>query len=247
MSMQRNTMALSCGSGVSYGWKTLYAALLTVWILLPYAHAQTNSAPTNTVLVEQGKTADLLYSMTFGGGSIGDFRRLWMETFVGDNFLINFSDFSDPLPEFQIRRVTLPELARSIVFLSKGALTIEVVEKSAAMPGNIWRVAKASHKDLSGSIRLRAVAAPHIFSHPDKIEQFLADARDVEYRMREVSLDLMRVNPSTLPIGAQIMVLANQRVFVVTGTEAGVSGMESFIMAAEQAAADKAKETKGKF
>jgi hypothetical protein len=57
----------------------------------------------------------------------------------------------------------------------------------------------------------------------------------------------MRINPSMLPIGAQIMVLPNQRVFVVTGTEAGVSGMESFIMAAEQAAADKAKETKGKF
>ena len=84
-------MALSCGSGVSYGRKTLYAVLLTVWILLPYAHAQTNSAPTNTVLVEEGKTADRLYSMTFGGGSIGDFKRLWMETFVGDNFLINFS------------------------------------------------------------------------------------------------------------------------------------------------------------
>jgi hypothetical protein len=48
-----------------------------------------------------------------------------------------------------------------------------------------------------------------------------------------------------MPImSAQIKVLDAQRVFVLVGTEEGISGLESLIKAAEQAAAEPVKEAK---
>jgi hypothetical protein len=46
-------------------------------------------------------------------------------------------------------------------------------------------------------------------------------------------------------IGIEIMPLKGQRVFVLVGTEEGISGLESLIKAAEQTAAEPVKESKG--
>ena len=243
MNMQWNTMALSYRSRDSHGWKTLYAALLAVWVLVPYTHTQADPPPESSVLAFRHEKGGLIYTMTFQSGSINDLKRLWMENFKEDNFLINFSGNPNPvvLPAFQIGHVTLSELARSIAFLSNGALTVEVVEKSASLPVNIWRVTQVSPKALAESVRIRAVAAPHIFTNAATLGRFLEDAEQVQRRIIELSRDLQRVDNAAPVIGVSMMQLPEQRVFVLTGTEAGVSGMESFIKAAEQAAAERSK------
>jgi hypothetical protein len=57
--------------------------------------------------------------------------------------------------------------------------------------------------------------------------------------------ELQKAGSSIQWIGAQILPLKEQRVFVLVGTEEGISGLESLIKAAEQTAAEPVKEAKG--
>lgn len=249
MSRHWNILAPSHGRGNSLGWKnTLVAALVVAGILLSPTptHAQATPKPTpdSTASSVAGAKGGKLYSMSFAGGSIGDLQQLWTRAFTNDNFLVNFSDPSLQLPPFQVRDMTLPELARSIAFLGRGAFAVEVVERNESLPGNIWRVARPSQEALSQNYKMRAIAAPHLFASPDTLERFLGDAERVQRELLEVSYQLRKEEHSSPGFATSIRPIRNQKVFVLIGTEAGISGLESLIQAAEQAAAEPSKESK---
>jgi malonyl CoA-acyl carrier protein transacylase len=244
MNMQRNTMAGSSRSGDSCGLKTRCAALLAALILAPTVHAQAEEPPPAKAWSVGSEKGGRLYSVSFEGGLIRYFKPLWTKAFTNDNFLITSSAELVELPAFQMRDMTLPELARSIAFLSQGALTVEVVERNDSLPGNIWRVARPSKEALSHAVKMRAVAAPRLFANEDTLARFLKDAETAQRTMREISYTLKKVENSTPLIGTEIMPLKGQRVFVLFGTEEGISGLESLIKAAEQTAAEPVKEAK---
>ncbi len=244
-STQCSTLAVSSRSGEARGWKTLCVALLAVLILVPNLHAQADPPPAaSKAWSASSQKGGRLYSMSFEGGHLSDLKRLWTNAFTNDNFLINFGEKSVDLPAFQLRDMTLPELARSIAFLGKGAFTVEVVERNDSLPGNIWRIARPSQETLSQSLKMRAVAAPRLFANGDTLERFLADVERVQRNMIETLYQLKQEENSTPLMRTQIMPLHGQKVFVLIGTEMGVSGLESLIKAGEQAAAEPAGESK---
>jgi hypothetical protein len=224
--------------------KTRCAALLAALILVPTVHAQAEEPPPAKAWSVAGEKGGRLYSVSFEGGLIRYFKPLWTKAFTNDNFLITPSAERVELPAFQMRDMTLPELARSIAFLSQGALTVEVVERNADLPGNIWRVGRTSPEALSSTLKMRAVAAPHLFANPDLLKRFLDDAKRTQSQLEENLYYLKKVGRAIPWIRADITPLEGQRVFVLVGTEEGISGLESLIKAAEQTAAEPVKEAK---
>lgn len=244
MNMQKNSLAAPSRSDDSGRLKLTCAALLAALILVPTVHSQAEEPPPAKAWSVGSEKGGRLYSMNFEAGSVSDLKRVWMNAFTNDNFLITASALHEDLPAFQMRDMTLPELARSIAFLSQGTLTVEVVERNDSLPGNIWRVARPSKEALSHAVKIRAVAAPRLFANEDTLARFLKDAETAQRKMREISYELKQVENSTPLIGTEIMPLKGQRVFVLFGTEEGISGLESLIKAAEQTAAEPVKETK---
>ena len=244
MNMQRNTMAGSSRSGDSCGLKTRCAALLAALILVPTAHAQAEEQPPAKAWSVGSEKSGNLYSMNFEGGSVSALKRVWMNAFTNDNFLISSSAEGVNLRAFQMRDMTLTELARSVAFLSQGALTVEVVERSAGLPGNIWRVARPSQEVLSQKVKMRAVAAPRLFANDDTLSRFLEEVQVVQHELAGTFIELERAGSSSPWIGTKIMPLRGQRVLVLVGTEECISGLESLIKAAEQTAAEPVKEAK---
>ena len=242
MNMQRNTMAGSSRSGDSCGLKTRCAALLAALILVSTVHAQAEEQPPAKAWSVGSEKSGSLYSMNFEGGSVSALKRVWMNAFTNDNFLITASAERVDLPAFQMRDMSLTELARSIAFLSQGALTVEVVERNVGVTGNIWRVAQPSQEALSQKVKMRAVAAPHLFANEDTISRFLKEAEEVQRRLVYRFSELQKAGSSIQWMGAEILPLKEQRVFVLVGTEEGISGLESLIKAAEQTAAEPVKE-----
>ncbi len=242
MNMQRNTMVGSSRSGDSRGLKTRCAALLAALILVPTVHAQAEEQPPAKAWSVGSEKSGSLYSMNFEGGSVSALKRVWMNAFTNDNFLITASAERVDLPAFQMRDMTLTELARSIAFLSQGALTVEVAERNTGVPGNIWRVARPSQEALSQKVKMRAVAAPHLFANEDTISRFLQEADTVQRQVADTFAYLEKLENSMPLMSAKILPLKEQRVFVLVGTEEGISGLESLIKAAEQTAAEPAKE-----
>ena len=244
MNMQRNTMADSSRSGHSCGLKTRGAVLLAALILIPTVHAQAEKEPPAKAWSVGSEKGGSLYSMNFEGGSVRDLKRVWMNAFTDDNFLSTASAERVDLPAFQMRDMSLSELGRSIAFLSQGALTVEVVERNGSLPGNIWRVGRTSPEALSSTIKMRAVAAPHLFANHDMLKRFLDDAKRTQNQLEENLYDLKKVGGAIPWIRADITPLEGQRVFVLIGSEEGISGLESLIKAAEQTAAEPVKEAK---
>ena len=241
--MPSSPLTVSPRSAAARVWKTLSAALLAALIMVPNVQAQADPPPASRAW-EVVREHARFYSMSFEGGHLSDLKRLWTNAFPSDNFLINFPEKSVDLPAFQLRDMTLPELARSIAFLSQGAFAIEVVEQKDGLPGNIWRISRPSRDALSDSLKMRAVSAPRLFANERTLERFLGDVDLVRKQMFEALYALKRDGSSMPLIGTEIMPLSGQRVFVLIGTEAGVSGLESLIKAAEQAAAEPAGEGK---
>ena len=244
MKMQWNTLVGSFRSGDSYGLKTRCAALLAALILVPIVHVHAEEPqPAKAWSVGNEKSGNL-YSMNFEGGSVFDLKRVWMNAFTNDNFLITASAEGVLLRPFQMRDMTLTELARSIAFLSQGGLTVEVVGRTAGVPGNIWRVARPTQEALSQKIRMRAVAAPHLFANREAISRFLEEAQMVRRQVASMFSNLDKLeNPISL-VSAEIKALEGQRIFVLIGTEEGIAGLESLIKAAEQTAGEPVKEAK---
>ena len=235
-------MAVSSRSGDSRELKTMCAALLAAVIVVPTVHAQAEEPPPAKAWSVGSEKGGRLYSVSFEGGLIRYFKPLWTKAFTNDNFLITSSAELVELPAFQMRDMTLPELARSIAFLSQGALTVEVVERNVGVPGNIWRVARPSQEALSQKVKMRAVAAPHLFANEDTLSRFLKEAEEVQRRLVYRFSELQQAGSSIQWMGAEILPLKEQRVFVLVGSEEGISGLESLIKAAEQTVAEPVKE-----
>jgi hypothetical protein len=222
----------------------MWSALLAALIVVSTVHAESGDAvPAKAWSVGSEKSGNL-YSLNFEGGSVGTLKQVWMNAFTNDNFLISYPAEGVDLRAFQIRDMTLTELARSIAFVSQGALTVEVVERHAGVPGNIWRVARPSQEALSQKIKMRAVAAPRLFANQDTLSHFLEEVERVQRQVAETFAYLAKLENSIPLMSAQIKSLAGQRVFVLIGTEEGISGVESLIKAAEQTAAEPVKEAK---
>jgi|GEM_PF-4211042 len=92
---------------------------------------------------------------------------------------------------------------------------------------------------------MRAVAAPHLFANKETLSRFLEEAEIVQRHVADTVAYLEKLENSMSLMSAQIKPLEGQRVFVLVGTEEGISGLESLIKAAEQTAAEPVKEAKG--
>ena len=244
MNMQRNTMAGSSRRGDSRGLKTRCAALLAALILVPNVHVQAEEESPAKAWSVGNETSGSLYSINFEGGSVSALKRVWMNAFTNDNFLITAAAEGVNLRPFQVRDMKLTELARSIAFLSQGALSVEVVEHNVGVPGHIWRVGRPTQESLAQKVKMRAVAAPHLFANHETLSRFLEEAEKVQRQVADTFAYLEKLENSMPLMSAQIKPLEGQRVFVLVGTEEGISGIESLIKAAEQTAAETAKEAK---
>jgi hypothetical protein len=59
---------------------------------------------------------------------------------------------------FTVNRVSLKELAKSLEFVSRDQLKVEIVEKGESTDANIWYVKRDDR--LSPTVRTKALAAP---------------------------------------------------------------------------------------
>ncbi len=219
-----------------------------------------------------GRIADggLFYSMKFDGGPMVRLKQVWTNAFTNDNFLIVASAENVDLPRFEIRDVLLPELARSIAFLSQGVLTVEVVDQSSLIHhshqvagnedeaaeiikkiieakngGNIWRITASSTE--APTVKMRAVAAPHLFPGTGNITRLVKAAETLEQerlKLVQISSGVPRRDPSRNPL-TRIIPLDDQKVVVLIGVEDGIAGIESFIQASEQAFAQSMRRMPG--
>lgn len=250
-----NTTAVPSRRGDSRGWTMLFAALLAAAPLVPAAHAQSEpqspakggSSVREVRFGKEGSPIRVVYTVQFEGGAVSDFKAAWMKYNPIDNFLITPSAEAVRLPAFEVRDMALSELARSIAFLSQGALVVETVVGTPGESGNIWRVAGAAGGTVSQAVKMRAVAAPHLFATNDTLGVFLDDAKEEQKRMEGISANLAKDQKSAPLMGVQIRPLPRQRSFVLIGTDEGIAGMESLIKAAELVAMERAKETPRKF
>lgn len=245
ISTRKNSLTAPTRSSDCGRLKPTCAALMAALLLVTSVNSQAGDPPPAKARSTAGEKGGLLYSMNFEAGSVSDLKRAWMDAFTNDNFLITASAERVELPGFQMRDMSLTELARSIAFLSQGALTVEVVERSAAMPGNIWRVGRTSPEALSNTIKMRAVAAPHLFAHQDMLKRFLDEARRTQNQLEENLHYLQKFEGVKPWIRPYITPLEGQRVLVLIGSEEGISGLESLIKAAEETAAEAVKDAKG--
>ena len=85
-------------------------------------------------------------------------------------------------PPFEIRNVRLDELARSIAFLSQGALTVEVADQMGY--GKIWRIGTPE----APTFKMRAVAVPHLFADAARVQALVESAQ----RTDRLRLELVR-------------------------------------------------------
>jgi hypothetical protein len=188
---------------------------------------------------EDGKGGPRLYSMKFKGGLTTELKELWTGVFTNDNFIITKSVEQVVLPAFEIRNVSLSELARSIQFLSEGVLVVNVGERDSRR-GNNWQVGANLSEKLS-SVKMRAVAAPSLFADTNAVDRLLRSVHEAEDFRRRFSEEFGAGEAARRELPAQILPLREQRVFVVIGMDNGIAGIESLIQASEQAAAEAAK------
>ncbi len=206
-----------------------------------------NRIPLNSAFATTTPAGTLLYSLRFSDhyneGRPGALESSLVVAFPRDSIVMSPSAENVRLPSFEVRNMKLKELAKTIEFLSEGKLTVEVVEKESDMPGNIWRIGGSrTLTAATGTINLkmRSVAAPHLFSDAKKVERMMKDATAMEDRRLNLIANSGSVVNGQLPrvSRTEIEPLPGQQVFVLIGTEEGVAGMESFIKAAEQLATD---------
>src|SRR4051812_24532608 len=126
-----------------------------------------------------------LYTVKFEGGRMAHFAELWKKGIPSDSIVMTESAERPRLPAFEIRYARLDEVARSVAFLSDGALTIEVVEGNQTTPRNIWRIGTAASK--AASVKMRAVAAPNLFASEERVKSLLEESAMLEQlRLRAI-------------------------------------------------------------
>ncbi|WP_147263371.1 hypothetical protein [Roseimicrobium gellanilyticum] len=185
-----------------------------------------------------------LYTVRFDGTEIQTLRDALRYAFPGDNVVLSPSAEQQVLPGFEVRNVRLSELARTIEFLSEGRLMVEMVEKDAEMPGNIWRISgNRPTSATKGEVKMRAVATPHLFADEKVAAKIELDVlRELEHLRLDTAVSASVAAHGTMTRGNSTSVqrLTSQKVFVLVGSEEGVDGLESFLKAAELRAAEEA-------
>lgn len=214
-------------------------------LIAPGLHAQSD-APKPTPTREAQPSAARVYSMKFKGWDMQVLAETLKAAFPKDNVVIAPSARDMRLDPFEIRDVTLKELGRTIEFLSDGVLTVEVVEDEQATRGNIWRIGTKQAAGASGAVavKMRSIAAPHLFHDENKLDRLVQDVEKLEQLRISTMRRTASVKGGDLSGAAvtQIVPLPEQNVFVLMGSEDGIAGVESFVRAAEQLAADVAAE-----
>lgn len=222
----------------------------TALLLAPGLRAQT-SAPTPAQIPAAQPGATKLYSMKFSGGSVQALQKELKAAFPKDNVVVSGSLqylSGHGIGDFEVRDVRLKELGRTIEFLSDSKLIVEVVESEDGVGGNIWRIGSrlANTPASLFKLQMRSVAAPHLFRDPAKAERVAKDAQDVEAGRLKRIVETTRAGFNDIVGGARVEMLPDQSLFVIVGSEDGIAGVESFIKAAEQIAAEKRAEEKAR-
>ena len=187
----------------------------------------------NKASVTTTKEGAVLYSIKFNGGRTEELASLWREALPNDNFVMTESAERPILPPFELHNARLVDIARSIAFLSEGALTVEVRERDATTPGNIWRIGTPSSSSPPFAVGMRAVAAPHLFADHDNVQRLLKEAEQIENDRIDLTRSLGKTPQRVL---TKITPLSAQKVFVIMGAEEGIAAVESLIKACERAA-----------
>ena len=203
--------------------------------------ATTPSPPTKGIAAPStvSVNSSFLYDVDFRGGTIEEFVSFWKTNVPSkDSFIILEEVKHNRLPAFQVQAVHIEEIARSIEFLGREALAVQVVETRSNPGGNLWRIGP---RRVNGGPRIvmKAIAAPRIFNKGDKMIDSITDAvriLDQQNQMKIVELRPRYGIQNNDEVGAEVVALRDQRVFVVRGGENAVAGIESFIQAAEKAA-----------
>lgn len=171
------------------------------------------------------------YTLKFDGGEVRDMNDVLRKQLSAENVVIaGESLMRMRMPAFELRNVRLAEIARTIEFLGEGNLQVEVAENAGS--GDLWRIGRKNTDEASTTIKMRSVAAPHLFAD----EKALADIQDVANDVEMKRLEITGILGGVKGVfrGAVAKPLASQKIFAITGDEEGVAGLESLINAAEK-------------
>jgi hypothetical protein len=182
-------------------------------------------------------TSPVFYDIDFRGGTTESFFRLLNSNgFTNDDVLVEDQVNSVRIPAFVLRSVPLSEIARSIEFVSRGALTVKATEKQPHVPngGIIWRVGmnKAS---AAGRLKAKTCALPRLLrtsAGTALAEKIITTAVGVLEKAAH------RLNvPRGESTEGDFKILQNEFIIVVVGTEAYVETVSSALEAAEASGA----------
>lgn len=183
-----------------------------------------------------------LYSLTFSGGSVEDLETELKAAFPNDNVVVTPTarHIRLSMGNFELRDVRLSEVAKTIEFISDSKLLVEVSENEETILGNTWRIGNqlATTPASLFQLKMRSVAAPHLFGKKDGAESVREAAQNLEAGRLKRILESTRAGYNEIVGGARVELLPEQNIMVIIGSEDGVEGLEGFIKAAEQIAAE---------
>lgn len=216
-------------------------AAATSLLLAPWLFAQ---APTTTVKDQATTDGHLpksanekLYSLKFDGGEAQDLNDALRKQLSAENVVMaGESLMRMRMPAFELRNVRLAEIARTIEFLGEGNLRVEVSENPGS--GNVWLIGRKNTAEAAATVRMRSVPAPHLFADEKALGEIVVAAEDME--MQRLRIASVYGGVRGVFRGAAAKPLKSQKIFVITGDEEGVAGLESLIKAAEQRLVDSA-------
>lgn len=223
--------------------RALCTISVAVLILVPCFAAESD-APRRSPVQGAQSNATRLYSMKFLGRNVESLEQTLKAVFPKDNVVVAPSAKYVMLDSFEIRDVRLKELGKTIEFLSDGRLSVEISEMEEGAVGNIWRIGpkKTTGARETPTLKMRSIAAPHLFKDEEQVGRLIKDTKNLE------QIRLSRMEESVMVRGGDLFGVAQtkleplpqQKLFVIMGTEEGIAGVESFIKAAEQLAAEAA-------
>ncbi len=212
------------------------ASLLFASCLFAQTSAPTTKVPSSQVSPEENPpkaTIKKIHSLKFEGHEAWDLNYALRGQLSAENVVVTGTAWRMPMPAFELRNVTLTEIAHTIEFLSEGKLRVEVLENPGG--GAVWLIGANNFAAAAASVKMRAVAAPNLFAD-DKAVSEIQEAAEAMQLARARMATVYR--GGDFARGASLEPLKSQKIFVVTGDEAGVAGLESLIKAAEQRLAD---------
>jgi hypothetical protein len=164
-----------------------------------------------------------LYSLKYAGsGDTWDLNYALREQVSAENVVMTQSARGVRVPDFEVRNVTLAEIAHTIEFLSEGKLRVEVMQNAGR--GSVWLIGRKDH----AAVKMRSVAAPNLFANEKALADILKEAETFLLSQREMA------GISNLGDGwAEIRPLQSQKIIAIVGGEDAVAGLENLIQVAE--------------